>query len=55
MSESSIRIIVFATSVYPYLELYIEQDKLPRALLIKHKTERTEWFYSFLLIRSILE
>ena len=55
MSESSLRIILFPWLVCPYFELDTEQDEICKALLIKQETEWIEWFYSFLLILSILE
>ena len=41
--------------VYPYFELDIEQDEVRKALLIEQETEWIGWFFSFLLIPSILE
>ena len=55
MSESSLRVIVLPSLVYPYFELDIEQDETCKASLIKQETERIEWFCSFLLNPSILE
>ena len=38
MSESSLRVIVLPSLVYPYFKLEIEQDKIRNALLIKQET-----------------
>ena len=37
MSESSLRIIVLPSLVYPYFERDIEEDEIRRALLIKQE------------------
>ena len=42
MSESSLRVIVLPSLVYPYFELDIEQDEIRKALLIKQETGWTE-------------
>ena len=57
MVESSFRIIVLPSLVYPYFEPDTEQDyEIRKALLIiKQEIEWTEYFCSFLLISSILE
>ena len=55
MSESSLRVIVLPSLVYPYFEHDIEQDEICKALLSKQEAEWIEWFRSFLLIPSILE
>ena len=40
MSESSLRVIVLLSLVYPYyFELDIEQNEIRKALLIKQETE----------------
>ena len=39
MSESSFRVIVLPSLVYPYFELDVEQDEVCKALLIKQETE----------------
>ena len=39
MSESSLRIIVLPSLVYPYFELEIEKDEIPKALLIEQETK----------------
>ena len=44
MTESSLRVIVLRSLVYPYFELDIEQEEICKALLIKQKTEWIEWF-----------
>ena len=41
--------------VYWVAILYIERDKIRKALLITQETEWIEWFCSVLLIPSILE
>ena len=51
MSESSLRVIVLQSLVYPYFQLDIKQDEISKALLIKQETEWIEWFSSFLLVR----
>ena len=55
MSESSLRVIVLPSLVYPYFELDNEQDEIRKALLIKQETEWIEWFSSYLLIPSNFE
>ena len=55
MSESSLKVIVLPSLVYPYYELDIEQDEIRKSLLIKQEIECIEWFCSVLLIPSILE
>ena len=55
MRESSLRVIVLPSLVYPYFELDIEQDEIRKALLIKNETEWIEWLCSFLLIPTSLE
>ena len=55
MLESSLRVIVLKSLVYPCLELDIEQGEIRKALLIKQETEWIECFCSFMLIPSILE
>ena len=51
MSESSLRVIVLQSLVYPYFELDIEQDEISKAFLIKQETDEwIEWFCSFLLV-----
>ena len=52
MSQSSLRIIILPSLVYPYFEHDIEQDEIRKALLIK---QETDWFCSFLLIPRNLE
>ena len=42
MSESSFRVIVLPSLVYPYFELDIKQDEIRQALLINQKTEWLE-------------
>ena len=42
MSESSLRVIVLPSLVFPYFELDIEQDEIRKALLIKQETGWTE-------------
>ena len=42
ISESSLRVIVLPSLVYPYFELDIEQDEICKASLIKDETERIE-------------
>ena len=39
MSESSLRVIVLPSLVYPYFYLDIEQDEIRKASLIKKDTE----------------
>ena len=39
MSESSLKVIVLPSLVYPYYELDIEQDEIRKSLLIKKETE----------------
>ena len=39
MSESSLKVIVLPSLVYPYCELDIEQDEIRKSLLIKKETE----------------
>ena len=39
MSESSLRVIVLQSLVYPNLELDIEQDEISKTFLIKQETE----------------
>ena len=51
MSESSLRVNVLPSLVYPYFELEIVR----KALLIKQETEWIELFCSLLLIPGILE
>ena len=41
--------------VYPSFKLDIEQDEIRKAFLIKQETEQLGWFFTFLLIPSILE
>ena len=55
MQESSLRVIVLQSLVYPCLELDIEQGEIRKTLLIKQETEWIEYFCSFTLIPSILE
>ena len=55
MQESSLRVIVFPSLVYPYSELDMEQGEIRKALLIKYETDWIECFCSFLLIPTILE
>ena len=56
MSESSLRVIVLLSLVYPYFEHDIERDKICKAsLIIKQETEWIEWVHSSLVIPSILE
>ena len=55
MSESSLKVFVLPSLVYPYYELDIEQDDVRKSLLIKQESEWIEWFCSFLLIPSTLE
>ena len=55
MSESSSRVIVSPSLVYPYFELDIKQDTIRKAMLIKQETEWIERICSFLLTPSILE
>ena len=50
MSESSLRVIVLPSLVYPYFELDIEQNEIRKALLIKQETEWIERFCSYLFI-----
>ena len=38
MSESSLKVIVLPSLVYPYYELDIEQDEIRKSLLIKKET-----------------
>ena len=38
MAESSLRVIVLPSLVYPYFELDIEQEEIRKAFLIKQKT-----------------
>ena len=45
MSESSFRVIVLPSLVYPYFELDIKQDEIRKPLLIKQKTEWLELFW----------
>jgi len=54
MAESSFRIIVLPSLVYPYLEPETEQDyEIRKALLIiKQEIEWTEYFCSFLVFWS---
>ena len=48
MSESSLRVIVLLSLVYPYFELEIEQDEIiMQNLVIKQETEWIKWFHSF--------
>ena len=39
MSESSLRVIVLQSLVYPYFQLDIKQDEISKAFLIKQETE----------------
>ena len=39
MSESSLKVIVLPSLVYPYYKLDIEQDEIRKSLLIKKETE----------------
>ena len=39
MSESSLKVIVLPSLVYPYYELDIEQDEIRKSLLIKKEAE----------------
>ena len=55
MSESSVIVIVLPSLVYPYFKLEIEQDETCKPLIIKQETEWIEWFYTSLVIPSILE
>ena len=50
MSESSLRVIVLPSLVYPYFEVDNKQDEIRKALLIKQETEWIEWFCSLLVI-----
>ena len=54
-SESSLKVIVLPSLVYPYFELDIKQakDEMRKALLIKQGTEWIEWFCWIFLIPSI--
>ena len=47
MSESSLRIIVLPLLVYPYFELVIGQDEIPKTLFFKQETEWIEWLFNF--------
>ena len=48
MSESSLRVIVLPSLVYPYYELDTKRDEIHKALLIKQQTEWIEWIPSIL-------
>ena len=50
MSESSLRVIVLPSLVYPYFELDNKQDEIRKALLIK---QEIEWFCSLLVILKL--
>ena len=39
MSESSVRVILLPSLVYPYFERDIEQDEIRNVLLIRQETE----------------
>ena len=53
MSESSLRVIVLPSLVYPYFELDNKQDEIRKSLLIKQETEWIEWFCSLLVILKL--
>ena len=53
MSESSLRVIVLPSLVYPYFKLDNKQDEIRKALLIKQETEWIEWFCSLLVILKL--
>ena len=55
MSESSLRVIMLPSLVYPYFEHDNEHDEIREASLIKEETEWIKWIFSFLLIPRILE
>ena len=39
LDVTSLRVIVLPSLVYPYFELDIEKDEIPKALLIKQETD----------------
>ena len=49
MAESSLRVIVLPSLVYPYFELDIEQEEIRKAFLIKQKTS---WMILLLFVNS---
>ena len=49
MAESSLRVIVLPSLVYPYFELDIEQEEIRKAFLIKQKTS---WMILLLFANS---
>ena len=53
MSESSLRVIVLPSLVYPYFKLDSKQDEIRKALLSKQETEWIEWFCSLLVILKL--